>query len=94
MPDHELTGPVSVDHVAGNNLPCFLVAAVREVGVFSDGIFFGYSELGDRRTRGRALRQRDLWLESRRQAVRLNHEFKPSGRLGDLSWRTTTRCGT
>jgi glycosyltransferase involved in cell wall biosynthesis len=91
VPDQELTGPVSVDHVAGNNLPCFLVAAVREVGVFSNDLFFGYSELeyGLRLwTRGHTLYAHgDLWLESRRQADRLNHVFKPSGRLGDLSWR-------
>lgn len=91
VPDDELAGAVPVDHVAGNSLPFFLAGVVREMGPFSDDIFFGYSELeyGLRLwTSGHTLYAHgDLWLEARRSADRLNHQFKPSARLGTLTWR-------
>ena len=91
VPDRELAGAVPVDHVAGNGLPFFLAGVVRKIGPFSDEIFFGYSELeyGLRLwTGGYSLYAHgDLWLEARRISGRLNHEFRPSARLGPLTWR-------
>ena len=91
VPDADLTGPVPVDHVAGNQLPFFLVEAVRDVGVFYEGLFFGFSELefGLRLWRaGYSLYgYGPLWLESRRRTDRLQLELRPSRRLGTISWR-------
>jgi hypothetical protein len=91
IPDDELIDAVPVDHVAGNQLPFFLVRAIRSVGVFCDDLFFGFSELefGLRLwTSGFSLYGHGpLWLESRRRTRRLNREIRPSLRLRPLSWR-------
>jgi GT2 family glycosyltransferase len=91
VPDRELTGPVPVDHVAGNQLPFFLAGTVRQMGVFYDDLFFGFSELefGLRLWRaGYTLYAHGpLWLESRTRTGRLNHELKPSRRLRPIGWR-------
>jgi glycosyltransferase involved in cell wall biosynthesis len=91
VPDHELAGPVPVDHVAGNQLPFFLVGAIRDVGPFSDDIFFGLSELefGLRLWRaGYSLYGHgELWLEGRRITGRLNHTLRPARTLEPMSWR-------
>ena len=91
VPDRDLVDAVPVDHVAGNQLPCFRVAAVREMGVFCDELFFGFSELeyGLRLWRaGYSLYGHGpLWLESRTRTGRLNHEMRPSRRLSPPNWR-------
>ena len=91
VPDADLTGPVPVDHVAGNQLPFFLVRAIRDVGVFYDDLFFGFSELefGLRLWRaGYTLYgYGPLWLESRRRTDRLQLELRPSRRVGKFDWR-------
>jgi glycosyltransferase involved in cell wall biosynthesis len=91
VPDADLTGPVPVDHVAGNQLPFFLVSALRDVGVFYDDLFFGFSELefGLRLWRaGYTLYgYGPLWLESRRRTGRLQLEMRPSRRVGPVNWR-------
>ena len=80
-----------LDHVAGNQLPFFLVGAVRRVGVFCEELFFGFSELefGLRLwTSGSTLYgYGPLWLESRTQTGRVNLELRPSRRLHPVSWR-------
>jgi hypothetical protein len=43
--DEELGGPVTVDYIAGNQLPTIRVAAAREVGVFDAALFFGFDDL-------------------------------------------------
>jgi len=82
---------VPLDHVAGGKLPFFLVGVVRRVGVFCDELFFGFSELefGLRLwTTGHTLYgYGPLWMESRKQTGRLNHELRPSRRLDPISWR-------
>ena len=82
---------VPLDHVAGNQLPFFLVGAVRRVGVFCEELFFGFSELefGLRLwTTGSTLYgYGPLWLESREQTGRVNLELRPSRRLHPVSWR-------
>jgi GT2 family glycosyltransferase len=82
---------VPLDHVAGNQLPCFLVGAVRRVGVFCDELFFGFSELefGLRLwTSGYTLYgYGPLWLESRKQTGRVGLKIRPSRRLHPVNWR-------
>jgi glycosyltransferase involved in cell wall biosynthesis len=91
VPDAELTGPVPLDHVAGNQLPHFLVGAIRNVGVFHEDLFFGFSELefGLRlwRTGYHLYGHGPLWLESRRRTGRLELELRPSRRLRPVTWR-------
>jgi glycosyltransferase involved in cell wall biosynthesis len=97
VPDAELVGAVPVDHVAGNCLPCFRVAAVRAVGPFCDEIFFGLSELefGLRLWRaGYTLYGHgEMWLASRTATGRLNRVLRPDRGLAELNWRRyyTTR---
>lgn len=43
--DGELAGPLTVDYVAGNQLPTIRVAAIREVGPFDRRLFFGFDDL-------------------------------------------------
>ena len=43
--NEELAGPVTVDFVAGNQLPMIRVAAVRAVGLFDASLFFGFDDL-------------------------------------------------
>ncbi len=45
LPDHLLVGTVSVDYLGGNQLPCYLVEAVRDTGVFDERLFFGFDDL-------------------------------------------------
>ena len=82
---------IPLDHVAGNQLPFFLVGAVRRVGVFCEELFFGFSELefGLRLwTSGSTLYgYGPLWLESRKQTGRVGLELRPSRRLQPVSWR-------
>lgn len=89
--DDELRGAVPVDHLAGNNLPFFQVGAVRDVGPFSDELFFGYSELeyGLRLwSAGYTLYGHGaLWLESRRRSGRLGHSLRPSRPVDAPTWR-------
>jgi GT2 family glycosyltransferase len=91
VPDDELVGAVPLDHVAGNQLPCFRVGVVRAVGVFCEELFFGFSELeyGLRLwTAGYSLYGHGaLWLESRTRTRRLGHELRPSRRLHEVTWR-------
>lgn len=43
--DDELSGPVPVDVIAGNQLPIYRLRAVREAGPMRDELFFGFEEL-------------------------------------------------
>jgi GT2 family glycosyltransferase len=91
VPDEELVGAVPVDHVAGNQLPCFHVGTVRRVGVFCEELFFGFSELefGLRLwTSGYSLYGHGpLWLEGRARTGRLDRTLRPSRRLHAATWR-------
>jgi glycosyltransferase involved in cell wall biosynthesis len=92
VPDDELLGgAVEVDHVAGNQLPMFLVRVVREVGPFCEELFFGLSELefGLRLwSAGYKLwGYGPLWRKNREMTGRLDHELRPSRRLPEMEWR-------
>lgn len=45
VPDHLLVGVVGVDYLGGNQLPTYLVEAVRDTGVFDERLFFGFDDL-------------------------------------------------
>ncbi len=45
IPDDELVGPVDVDCIAGNQMPMYRVACIRQVGRFDSSLFFGFEEL-------------------------------------------------
>jgi glycosyltransferase involved in cell wall biosynthesis len=89
--DDELVGPVEVDHVAGNQLPMFLVGVVRKVGPFHEDLFFGLSELefGLRLwSAGYKLwGHGPLWRQNREMTGRLGRELRPSRRLPQMEWR-------
>jgi len=91
VPDEELHGPVAVDHVAGNQLPFYLVAAVQDAGTFHAPLFFGLSEIefGLRLSRSgySFYAHGDLWRRRRQEAGRLGLELRPGRRLGPMNWR-------
>jgi rhamnopyranosyl-N-acetylglucosaminyl-diphospho-decaprenol beta-1,3/1,4-galactofuranosyltransferase len=91
VPDHELHGPVSVDHVAGNQVPFYLVSAVRDAGTFHAPLFFGLSEIefGLRVSRAgyHFYAHGDLWRERRAAAGRLGLDLVPDKRIGPMNWR-------
>ena len=74
LPDHLLVGTVAVDYLGGNQLPTYLVGAVRDTGVFDERLFFGFDDLefGLRmRRRGWELAvDGSAWYERRRAAGR------------------------
>jgi glycosyltransferase involved in cell wall biosynthesis len=89
--DHELHGPVSVDHVAGDHVPFYLVSAVRDAGTFHAPLFFGLSEIefGLRLTRAgySFYAHGDLWLRGRQAAGRMGLVLEPALRVGPMNWR-------
>lgn len=99
--DDELGGAIVVDHVTGGGLPTYRVGAVREVGLPTPDLFFGFEELdyGLRMTEaGHALyADGEVWL-ARRLVKRETGELPPetvsarrarksSLRLAEPSWR-------
>jgi glycosyltransferase involved in cell wall biosynthesis len=91
VPDEELHGPVAVDHVAGNQVPFYRVAAVRDAGTFHAPLFFGLSEIefGLRLTRAgySFYAHGDLWRRLRERANRMGVDARPSWRLAPTNWR-------
>lgn len=91
VPDHELTGPVLVDYVAGNQVPFFLVSAVRAAGTFHAPLFFGLSEiefgLRLRRAGYSLYGHGEIWRGRRQDTGRLGRTLRPSRRLGATNWR-------
>lgn len=91
VPDVELIGPVRVDALAGNALPFYLVRAVRDAGVFSAELFFGFEELDQGlrlRDAGYAIfADGDRWRRHRGRAHRLGLDAQPSTTLAAVSWR-------
>jgi GT2 family glycosyltransferase len=99
--DDELGGPIVVDHVTGGGFPTYRVGAVREVGLPSSELFFGFEELeyGLRMTEaGHPLyADGEIWL-ARRTVKRETGELPPESvsvrrarkstlRLAEPSWR-------
>ncbi len=91
VPDRELHGPVAVDHVAGNQVPFYLVSAVRDAGTFHAPLFFGLSEIefGLRVTRAgyHFYAHGDLWKLRREAAGRMGLDLVPGKRLAPMNWR-------
>jgi rhamnopyranosyl-N-acetylglucosaminyl-diphospho-decaprenol beta-1,3/1,4-galactofuranosyltransferase len=89
--DEELHGPVKVDHVAGNQVPFYLVSAVRDAGTFHAPLFFGLSEIDFGLRLSRAgysfYAHGDLWLRRRHETDRLGLDLRPSRRLAPMNWR-------
>jgi glycosyltransferase involved in cell wall biosynthesis len=89
--DEELTGPVPVDAIAGNQFPFLLVRAIRDAGTFSRDLFFGFEEL----EHGLRLRKAGYsvyadgrrWRERRANWRRLGLDLRPSRALGPVTWR-------
>jgi glycosyltransferase involved in cell wall biosynthesis len=44
VPDDELHGPVGVDYIGGGQCPIYRVEAIRTVGAFDTGFFFGFDD--------------------------------------------------
>jgi len=89
--DEELSGPVTVDYIGGNQFPLYSVRAVRHVGLFAADLFFGFDDLdyGLRmRSAGYTLHcSGPLWHAERVRRNRLSLQVRPSRRLEQLSWR-------
>jgi glycosyltransferase involved in cell wall biosynthesis len=89
--DERLHGAVSVDYLAGNGFPFYLVAAVRRLGPFLPEMFFGFDDLeyGLRlRRAGHTLHaDGDLWRQARAGRGRLGRDDRPSRSLGAPDWR-------
>ena len=91
VPDGELDGDVSVDWIGGNQFPVYSVAALRDVGVFDERLFFGFDDLDFGLRLGaagyRLYVDGDLWRRARAAADRLGLDPSPSRGLDDTSWR-------
>jgi glycosyltransferase involved in cell wall biosynthesis len=91
VPDAELHGPVAVDHLAGNQVPFYLVSAIRSAGTFHAPLFFGLSEIefGLRLTRAgyTFYAQGDIWRRRREELGRLGIDGNPDWRLAPTNWR-------
>jgi glycosyltransferase involved in cell wall biosynthesis len=89
--DEELTGPVAVDYIGGNQLPLYLAGAVRQVGTFSAALFYGFEELeyGLRlRCAGYSLYALGpRWLQRRHRDRRANLVVRPQLDLAEPSWQ-------
>jgi GT2 family glycosyltransferase len=91
VPDDELAGPVAVDYVAGNQVPFYLVSAVRSAGTFHAPLFFGLSEiefgLRLRRAGYAFYGHGELWRRRREATGRLGRVLRPEARLAPINWR-------
>lgn len=91
VPDAELGGSVPVDYVAGNQMPFYLVSAVRAAGTFHAPLFFGLSEiefgLRLRRAGYSLYGHGDMWRRRREELGRLGLHPQPAWRLATMNWR-------
>jgi glycosyltransferase involved in cell wall biosynthesis len=91
VPSEELSGPVAVDYLAGNQFGTYRAEAVRAVGTFDPAIFFGFSEgeygLRLRRAGWSLYAHGDWWRIRRERAGRTDFVMKPSTRIGEPDWR-------
>jgi GT2 family glycosyltransferase len=91
IPDAQLAGPVPVDWIGGNNLPLYSVAALRDVGVFEERLFFGFDDLEFGLRLGAAgytmFAHGDLWHAEREAHGRLGSGTLPERGLGEPTWR-------
>jgi rhamnopyranosyl-N-acetylglucosaminyl-diphospho-decaprenol beta-1,3/1,4-galactofuranosyltransferase len=91
VPDAELAGPVRSAWIGGNQLPCYRVGAVRQVGVFDARLFINLEELDfGLRMQDQGFNiyaHGDLWRRERKHFGREGNELVPSRSLGEVSWR-------
>jgi glycosyltransferase involved in cell wall biosynthesis len=91
VPDEELRGAVRVQYVGGGQLPCFRVAAMREVGLPDPALFFGFDDLeyGLRlQAAGRPLYVNgDVWYRERHVYGLLGIDKLPSRAIKSIGWR-------
>jgi glycosyltransferase involved in cell wall biosynthesis len=93
LADAELLGEaVPVDYVGGNQLPTYLVGAVRKVGPFRGDLFFGFDDLEFGLRLGaagyRLYADGNRWRERRARLGRLGRSGRPSIALDqDVHWR-------
>jgi glycosyltransferase involved in cell wall biosynthesis len=93
LADAELVGEaVPVDYVGGNQLPTYLVGAVRRVGPFRGDLFFGFDDLEFGLRLGaagyRLYADGHRWRERRARLGRLGMSGRPSIALDqDVHWR-------
>jgi glycosyltransferase involved in cell wall biosynthesis len=93
LADAELLGEaVPVDYVGGNQLPTYLVGAVRRVGPFRGDLFFGFDDLEFGLRLGaagyRLYADGNRWRERRARLGRLGMSGRPSIALNhDVHWR-------
>jgi GT2 family glycosyltransferase len=87
----ELSGPVPVDFLGGNQFGTYRTEAVHAVGTFDPAIFFGFSEgeygLRLRRAGWSLYAHGDRWRERRARAGRTHHIMKPTARVDEPNWR-------
>lgn len=91
LADHELVGPVPVSYIGGGQLPCYRMAAMRDVGVPNPALFFGFDDL----EYGVRMREAgwNLYIDGRMLA-RERHVYGltgterfPSKKINSVSWR-------
>jgi len=90
VPDEELSGRVPVDWVGTGSLPLYRVSALRQVGLFDGGQFFGHTEmelgLRFRHAGFRIFAHGDMWKERRQKSGHLGITRRPS-RICQVSWK-------
>jgi GT2 family glycosyltransferase len=84
VPDSELQGPVSVDFLGCGYQPLYSASAMRDVGVFDQNLFFGYTEV-EYGLRLQAagyvlLADGDAWYRLRQEQGRIGITRRPSRR--------------
>ncbi|HEY5014426.1 MAG TPA: glycosyltransferase, partial [Acidimicrobiia bacterium] len=88
--DEELSGPITVSYVAGNQLPTIRVASARKIGVFDADLFFGFDDLDYCLRLGRGgygvYASGPVWLAHRRNVGRIGPAVGPPPRR-ENAWR-------
>ena len=90
--DEQLSGPVSVDYIGGNQFPIYRCRVLNEVGVFDRDFFFGFEEaefgLRLRRSAYRLYVDGDVWREDRQVKGRLDlHRGSLKTGVRSAAWR-------
>lgn len=91
LADEELSGPVAVSYIGGGQLPCYRVAAIRQVGLPRPELFFGFDDLEyGLRITGSGLRlyvDGDKLARERRAYDIFGTDKSPRMRLTTVGWR-------
>jgi len=91
LANHELVGPIPVAYIGGNQLPCYRMLALRNVGVPNSDLFFGFDDLeyGLRmRSAGWNLYVNGEIVARERHAYgRYGAEARPDKKIISVGWR-------